>query len=451
MTTNERFAGLIATPLRLFLGLMFVAAGIEKITDPAFFDPQGATYIGRQLQGFVDSGSPLGFLIQPFIQNASLVGWLMTIGEIAVGLAMLLGLFTRVAAVGGFLISLTLFLTATWDSYPFYTGADLPYMFGWLTLFLAGGGPYSVDALLARRNGVKVAPANDYASSVLGEPATDRRTSMTRIGVGVGAGLAALLAGTAIVRSFGSRAQFQTTGAINDKLLLAPNAAPTRTPTRTPVRRTPTRTAVVCATPSRTATPQRGTPTRTATPRRGTPTRTPVSQCATPTGTATPRPLTATRTPQLPAPPTNTPMPPPAPTRTAVPPSGGNIGPNSTPAGGPTNTAIVAAPTPAGGVVLARIAGFAPGTAVDINEPGTGYPGTLVRRPDGSFAAFSAICTHQGCAVGYPLGGQVFRCPCHGSEFSIVDGDASKGPARTPLARIPIRVDEASGNIYYAG
>jgi len=57
----------------------------------------------------------------------------------------------------------------------------------------------------------------------------------------------------------------------------------------------------------------------------------------------------------------------------------------------------------------------------------------VVTQPSaGQFKAFSATCTHQGCQVGSVQGG-VIKCPCHGSQYSIVDGSVKVGPAPTPL------------------
>jgi thiosulfate dehydrogenase [quinone] large subunit len=50
-------------PLRLFLALTFVYAGLQKIADPEFLDPTAPTYIGAQLQSFTTT-SPIGFLIE---------------------------------------------------------------------------------------------------------------------------------------------------------------------------------------------------------------------------------------------------------------------------------------------------------------------------------------------------------------------------------------------------
>jgi Rieske Fe-S protein len=58
----------------------------------------------------------------------------------------------------------------------------------------------------------------------------------------------------------------------------------------------------------------------------------------------------------------------------------------------------------------------------------------------GQFKAFTAVCTHRGCTVAAVSDG-IIRCPCHGSQFSIVDGSVQGGPAPAPLAAIPVTVN----------
>ncbi|GAA2587436.1 MULTISPECIES: Rieske (2Fe-2S) protein [Streptomyces] len=57
----------------------------------------------------------------------------------------------------------------------------------------------------------------------------------------------------------------------------------------------------------------------------------------------------------------------------------------------------------------------------------------------GEFKAFSATCTHQGCAVKSVADG-VINCPCHNSNFSITDGSVQSGPATKPLPAVRIAV-----------
>lgn len=65
-------------------------------------------------------------------------GYAIALGELAVGIGALLGLFTRLATLGGALISLSLWLTVSWASDPYYYGNDLPYLMAWTPLVLAG-------------------------------------------------------------------------------------------------------------------------------------------------------------------------------------------------------------------------------------------------------------------------------------------------------------------------
>jgi Rieske Fe-S protein len=56
----------------------------------------------------------------------------------------------------------------------------------------------------------------------------------------------------------------------------------------------------------------------------------------------------------------------------------------------------------------------------------------------GTFAAFTAVCTHLGCLVDSVSGGTI-NCPCHGSKFSITNGSVVNGPATSPLAAVGIK------------
>jgi Rieske Fe-S protein len=74
--------------------------------------------------------------------------------------------------------------------------------------------------------------------------------------------------------------------------------------------------------------------------------------------------------------------------------------------------------------------------------------GIVITQPSsGTFKAFTAICTHQGCTVGSVSGNQIM-CPCHGSIFSAKDGSVVQGPAPAPLAAKTITV--TGGQIFLA-
>jgi Rieske Fe-S protein len=64
--------------------------------------------------------------------------------------------------------------------------------------------------------------------------------------------------------------------------------------------------------------------------------------------------------------------------------------------------------------------------------------------PDGTYKAFSAVCTHAGCTVGYQ-GGQII-CPCHGATYDPQTGAVTGGPA--PQGLPPRHIVEAGGQLY---
>src|SRR5262245_45007943 len=49
----------------------------------------------------------------------------------------------------------------------------------------------------------------------------------------------------------------------------------------------------------------------------------------------------------------------------------------------------------------------------------------VTQRTAGSFKAFDAVCTHQGCILASVSGGTI-NCDCHGSKYSIADGSVKE-------------------------
>ncbi len=90
----------------------------------------------------------------------------------------------------------------------------------------------------------------------------------------------------------------------------------------------------------------------------------------------------------------------------------------------------------AGGAVLAKTA--------DIPEGGGmvfAAQKVVVTQPRaGEFKAFSATCTHQGCAV-KDVTDNVITCPCHNSTFDAATGSPTGGPATQPLPARQISVE----------
>lgn len=137
-------------PLRIFLGVTFIYAGLDKLTDSSFLSATGTDSIGETMRGVRDTAA-IPALVDLGLKNPVGFGYAIGIGELTVGIGTLFGLLTRLAAFGGAMLSLSLWLTVSWAVEPYYYGNDLAYLMAWLPLVLAGASSFSLDAALRAR------------------------------------------------------------------------------------------------------------------------------------------------------------------------------------------------------------------------------------------------------------------------------------------------------------
>jgi thiosulfate dehydrogenase [quinone] large subunit len=321
-------------PLRLFLGITFAYAGIQKLSDPGFLHPGAPTYIGTQLQGFAN-GTPGGFILHTFaLPHPELAGIGVAIIEIAIGLLTIAGLMTRIAAAAGLALSLLLFLTASWHTAPYFLGPDIVFVFAWLPFVLAGAaGQPALDNMAERP-----LPDSPQRESLLTRRALVAQVGAMALAV---AGIASLVKGT--YRAPAAVAGTRTDGAAGSGSV-----------------------------------------------------------------------------------------------------SGGGGGSGGGAGGGSGGGAGGSAPIPPNAVALASSSRLPSGQGATYTDPGDGGTDLIIRQSDGSLTAFSAVCTHAGCTVGYQ-GGQIV-CPCHGATYDPTTGTVTGGPA--PQGLSPKKVFEQQGKIY---
>lgn len=179
--------GWVLLPLRGFLAFVFIYAGLSKIADRRFLDASSPLSMHSSVAA-IRSSSPIGGLFGPLEAHSFGFGVLMAAAELAVGLGMLLGLFTRVAAAGGMVLALSLWLTVSWGAQPWFTSADVVYLFAFTPVLIAGaGGVLAADAWLERARDVHPGVGED-------------RTRRSLLAGGVAVVAAVLLGGSALFR-----------------------------------------------------------------------------------------------------------------------------------------------------------------------------------------------------------------------------------------------------------
>jgi thiosulfate dehydrogenase (quinone) large subunit len=154
---NSR-AGLLWLPIRIFVGFEWLEAGWHKLTGPGWVDG-GASLLGFW-QGAVkvpETGRPpitfewyrgfLQFLIDNHAQGW--FAWLITLGEIAVGVALLVGALTGIAAFFGATMNMSFLLAGSASTNPIMFAFAVGLMLAWKV-----AGYYGVDRYLLPRLGV---------------------------------------------------------------------------------------------------------------------------------------------------------------------------------------------------------------------------------------------------------------------------------------------------------
>lgn len=138
----------------------------------------------------------------------------------------------------------------------------------------------------------------------------------------------------------------------------------------------------------------------------------------------------------------------PTPSRTPLP-TGTTVGGQ----GSPSPPGAPASPPP--GIVVANVADLDRSGSFAFRVPfrapaplPAGDPAVIVKLSDGTFVAYDAVCTHEGCTVEWDRIDAVLVCPCHGAVFDAAHrARVLAGPTNVPLASLPIVVDASSGTI----
>lgn len=169
-------AGWFWLPIRIFLGFEWLVAGWHKMTGTGWLDG-GASLLGYWQNAVVvpDAGRPpisfewyrgfLDFLIS--IHAETWFSWLIVFGEIAVGLGLLVGALTGIAAFFGATMNMSYMLAGSASSNPILFAASVGLILGWRV-----AGYYGLDRYLLPRLGVPWTPRANATAQAMGGATT---------------------------------------------------------------------------------------------------------------------------------------------------------------------------------------------------------------------------------------------------------------------------------------
>lgn len=133
-------------PLRAFIGIGWLRAFAEKAIEPGWRDGSGvAAFLQHQLdQGQVTFPVYRILVTEIFLPHAAALGWIVMVGQLLAGLAILCGGGTSAALLGGLFMNLNFLIAGATEPSAFYIAIQA------LLLLMGAGAIVGVDAWLSR-------------------------------------------------------------------------------------------------------------------------------------------------------------------------------------------------------------------------------------------------------------------------------------------------------------
>lgn len=164
---RSKSAALIWTAMRIWLGVMWLQAGVAKLwgaENPAFLHNNGAGVAGFAAHGVAAYSWWASFLHGFVVPNASWIAVLVAFAEFAVGCCLALGLFTPIAAIASLALLFTYVMSGTASVCAFYALFAIVILATWRTSSWIG-----VDGLISgyrQRRRAESAPVGEGVTKI---------------------------------------------------------------------------------------------------------------------------------------------------------------------------------------------------------------------------------------------------------------------------------------------
>jgi len=126
-TINNKYVSIIWTILRVWLGYQWISAGYEKIINPLWVGSKAGVALTGFLNGALEKTAGAhpsvqnwyaSFIRDVALPNAKVFSYLVSFGEVLVGISLILGLFTVVGLLAGGFMNLNYMLAGTTSTNP---------------------------------------------------------------------------------------------------------------------------------------------------------------------------------------------------------------------------------------------------------------------------------------------------------------------------------------------
>ncbi len=171
---NNRAAGLFWLPIRVFVGVSFLDAGLHKLTDPAWTNGGSALLAYWQRAAAIPEAPArpaitydwyrdfINFLIGG--HHEGWFAWAVTLGELAVGVGLVVGALTGIAAFFGAFMNMSFLLAGSASTNPVLFTFAIGLMLAWKV-----AGYYGIDRWLLPRLGTPWRPGAVFARTAAEE------------------------------------------------------------------------------------------------------------------------------------------------------------------------------------------------------------------------------------------------------------------------------------------
>lgn len=163
-------AGLLSLTLRWVIGWTYFSAFWRRLILDNKLIPEEAGYIGEKFNHFLPNALGIKPIIEYLVSNPEALHLSMivfTIVEAIVGLFLILGLFSRLMSIGVFGLAMGILLGSGWIGTTCLDEWQIGVLgvAGGFTLFLSGGGQYSLDNWMQKK---KIRISNSKYFTILG-------------------------------------------------------------------------------------------------------------------------------------------------------------------------------------------------------------------------------------------------------------------------------------------